>query len=556
MPDSSPDFTPIALDHAQNPRNWGPLPEFDGHARITGPCGDTMAFWLQVADNRITRVTFDTDGCGSSLACGSMATELATGKTPKAAARLSQKDILAALGGLPPEVQHCALLAANTLRAACEEYLSCETRPAGADADTGGACGTCEQEACAAKGRRDGEKEEERADRQKLASRLCRIRHKVLVLSGKGGVGKSTVAVNLAVSLMLAGKRVGLLDVDIHGPSVPKMLGLEGAPIQSELGNIVPVELGNLKVMSIGFLLRHQDDALIWRGPMKMGVIQQFLKDVEWGDLDYLVVDAPPGTGDEPLSVCQLIGDADGAVVVTTPQDVALAAVRKSITFCRQLCLPILGVVENMSGFACPHCGKLTEIFKSGGGERMAHEMHVPFLGRIPMDPTIGEACDAGTPYVSAYARSETAKAFGRVVRPILELTSSATNPGVAAIAATTTPKETAMRVAIPIADGKLAVHFGHCAQFAIIDTDPAAKTILKTELVTPPPHEPGVLPRWLAERGVQTVIAGGMGQRAQSLFAERCIAVVVGAPSEAPEKLVADYLAGTLQAGDNVCDH
>jgi len=289
-------------------------------------------------------------------------------------------------------------------------------------------CETCEKDGCSAKTNRQGESSQERADRQKLASRLCRIKHKVLVLSGKGGVGKSTVAVNFAVSLMLAGKHVGLLDIDIHGPSVPKMLGLEGIPMQSEAGNMVPVELGDLKVVSIGFLLQNQDDAVIWRGPMKMGVIKQFLQDVEWGELDYLIVDAPPGTGDEPLSICQLIDDSDGAVIVTTPQDVSLAAVRRSITFCRRLNLPVIGVVENMSGFICPHCGERIELFKSGGGARMAEEMGTPFLGSIPIDPAIGESCDSGNPYVRDFRETETAKAFEKIIIPVLNLSVNVTN--------------------------------------------------------------------------------------------------------------------------------
>jgi len=257
-------------------------------------------------------------------------------------------------------------------------------------------------------------------DQQVLEERLGQIRHVVLVLSGKGGVGKSTVAVNLAVSLSLAGKRVGLLDVDIHGPSVPKMLHLEGATVQMKDGAIVPVEKAGLKVMSIGLLLRDRDDAVIWRGPLKMGVIRQFLKDVDWGELDYLIIDSPPGTGDEPLSVCQLVKNPDGAVIVTTPQDVATADVRKSITFCRQLSLPVIGVIENMSGFVCPHCGETTNIFKAGGGERMARDMGVPFLGRIPIDPTIDEACDAGEPFVCDRDHSETVRAFRQIISPIL----------------------------------------------------------------------------------------------------------------------------------------
>jgi ATP-binding protein involved in chromosome partitioning len=283
-------------------------------------------------------------------------------------------------------------------------------------------CYACSMDHCAAKTRRHNESEQDYLERQELTQRLCRIKHKVLVLSGKGGVGKSTIAVNLAVSLSLAGKRVGLLDVDIHGPSIPKMLHLEGAPVLNEGDTILPIEVGDMKVLSLGFFLPGPDDAVIWRGPMKMGIIKQFLNDSDWGELDYLVIDLPPGTGDEPLSVCQLIGDAAGAVVVTTPQDVSVSDVRKSINFCRQLNMPVLGVVENMSGFVCPHCGEVTNIFKTGGGERMANEMGVPFLGRIPLDSKVGEACDAGTPYIHQYAQSETAKAFEQVIKPILEL--------------------------------------------------------------------------------------------------------------------------------------
>lgn len=282
-------------------------------------------------------------------------------------------------------------------------------------------CGTCTREDCSARKARPDEGPVEFEERQALKRRLCRIRHKLLVLSGKGGVGKSTVAVNLAVSLSLSGRRVGLLDIDIHGPSVPRMVGLNGRQVRSTGDALLPVELNGLRVMSLGFLLPREEDAVIWRGPLKMGLIKQFLKDVEWGELDYLVVDAPPGTGDEPLSVCQLIDDADGAVIVATPQEVALSAVRKSITFCRQLGLPVLGIVQNMSGFVCPHCGRTTEIFKTGGGERLARECGVPFLGRIPIDPAVGEACDGGAPFVGRSRNSETAKAFEKVVARVLD---------------------------------------------------------------------------------------------------------------------------------------
>lgn len=267
-------------------------------------------------------------------------------------------------------------------------------------------------------------------EKEAMDRRMSQVKHRILVLSGKGGVGKSTVACYMAVSLARTGKRVGLLDVDIHGPSIPKMLGLEGRSIDAVDNAMLPISFGdNLKVMSMGFLLTHQEDAVIWRGPLKMSAIKQFLKDVEWGPLDYLIIDSPPGTGDEPLSVCQLIPARqedsvflDGAVVVTTPQELALLDVKKSITFCRKLQMPVLGVIENMSGFVCPKCGEVTEIFKSGGGERMAAEMGVPFMGRIPIDPRIVEAGDVGESFQQAYGNSPTAAAFNKAVQPILDM--------------------------------------------------------------------------------------------------------------------------------------
>ncbi len=259
---------------------------------------------------------------------------------------------------------------------------------------------------------------------QILKDNMGKIKHKLVVLSGKGGVGKSTVAVNLAVSLAAKGLKVGLLDVDIHGPSVPKMLGLDGVmAMGGGEKTIYPVKYSdNLIVMSIGFLMADADEAVVWRGPLKYGIIKQFLSDVVWGDLDYLIVDSPPGTGDEPLSVCQLIPDPDGAVIVTTPQDVALADVRKSITFCHQLKMNVIGVIENMSGFVCPHCNTVTDIFKSGGGESMAENMGVPFLGSIPIEPEIVHSGDSGSPHISSTApnRTPAQKSFTSIIELII----------------------------------------------------------------------------------------------------------------------------------------
>jgi Mrp family chromosome partitioning ATPase len=230
-------------------------------------------------------------------------------------------------------------------------------------------------------------------DEGAIRNRLGRIGHTFVVLSGKGGVGKSTVAVNLALSLSAKGFRTGILDTDIHGPSVPKLLGLPGQRLDVAGEEILPMTyFGNVKVVSIGLLLDGNEKAVIWRGPLKAGVIRQFFGNVAWGDLDYLIVDSPPGTGDEPLSVAPLLSpERSSAIIVTTPQEVATIDVEKSITFCRHLGLPVFGIVENMSGFVCPHCGQEVDIFSSGGGKRLSERFGVPFLGSIPLDPDVVE---------------------------------------------------------------------------------------------------------------------------------------------------------------------
>ncbi|MEN6623798.1 MAG: Mrp/NBP35 family ATP-binding protein [Smithella sp.] len=278
-------------------------------------------------------------------------------------------------------------------------------------------CSTCGDTSCPVNKDMKDESPEQIANR-KLQSTLCNIQNKIVVLSGKGGVGKSTVAVNLATTLMLAGFSVGLLDVDVHGPSIPTMLGLENETLQGSEGAVLPAQLGNMKIMSLGFFLKNPDDAVIWRGPMKTSLIKQFLTDVDWGDLDYLIIDAPPGTGDVPLSLCQII-KPDGAVIVTTPQRVAAVDVRKSISFCRQVSVPVLGVIENMSGFACPKCGEVTQIFPAGGGKKIADDMKVPYLGAIPMDPVIAQCGDTGQAFIHHFASSPTAKIMKEILDKI-----------------------------------------------------------------------------------------------------------------------------------------
>jgi Mrp family chromosome partitioning ATPase/predicted Fe-Mo cluster-binding NifX family protein len=395
------------------------------------------------------------------------------------------------------------------------------------------------------------QKQQAEEEQNQVRHRMSQIKHKILVLSGKGGVGKSTVAANMAVSLSLAGKRVGLLDIDIHGPSIPKILNLEDKKLMALADAIMPVPVSeNLVVMSIGFMIPDRDSPVIWRGPMKYRMIKQFLKDVEWGALDYLIIDSPPGTGDEPLSIIQLLEKSEGAVIVTTPQQVALSDVRKGVSFCRELNLPVLGVIENMSGFVCPKCGEITDIFKSGGGENMALEMNIPFLGRIPIDPIIVQACDSGEPYLQQYSQSQAARSFSAAIKPILELDHTINKPE------TILTGDSKMRIAVPLFQAKLSMHFGHCDQFAVFEIDDNSKQIISRNDETPPAHEPGVLPKWLHGMGVNVIIAGGMGQRAQQLFVQNGIQVIVGAQAGSPEELISDYLQDKLQTGANICDH
>jgi ATP-binding protein involved in chromosome partitioning len=387
--------------------------------------------------------------------------------------------------------------------------------------------------------------------KEAVRRRMDAVKHKILVLSGKGGVGKSTVAANLAVSLAQTGCKVGLLDIDIHGPNVPQLLGLEGQALGRKGGALVPVAFDeNLKVMSIAFLLHSEQDAVIWRGPMKHGVIREFLANVEWGDLDYLVVDSPPGTGDEPLSIAQLIDKPDGAVIVTTPQDLALSDVRRSIKFCEALGLHVIGIVENMGSFACPHCGEKTDIFGSGGGRRLASEFGAPLLGSIPLDPSVVASGDTGKP-LALYAKGTPPADAMRGITDAVVREIEALPP------ARPAPKTESRRtVAVPVTGGKLSQHFGHSESFALIQVDTGDRKILTKATVDAPQHEPGLLPQWLREKGADVIIAGGIGRRAQDLFTQNGIEVVCGAPEEAPEAVVTAYLEGTLQTADNICDH
>jgi Mrp family chromosome partitioning ATPase len=256
----------------------------------------------------------------------------------------------------------------------------------------------------------------------RLKEKMAKVRHPLIVMSGKGGVGKSTVAVNLAYALSLAGKKVGILDIDLHGPNIAKMLGIEKRSVFAFEFGIEPVDVSEkLKAVSIALAGFEPDQPIIWRGPAKAAAIRQFLSDVNWGELDYLVIDSPPGTGDEPLSACQLIPNVSGIIIVTTPQDVAIMDARKSVIFAEKIKIPVIGIIENMSGFVCPHCHQTTDIFKKGGGEKAASELKVPFLGAVPLQPEFVHLGDDGTPFVSFEKKSPSALAFMDIVKKIEE---------------------------------------------------------------------------------------------------------------------------------------
>ena len=246
-------------------------------------------------------------------------------------------------------------------------------------------------------------------------SSLKKIKHKYIVLSGKGGVGKTSTSVNLAMALAKKGFMVGIMDVDLHGPDVPRMLGLTGMLDLNKNNKLNPMRYSeNLKVVSIESLIASKDDAIIWRGPLKYSAIRQFIGEVEWGPLDFLIIDSPPGTGDEPLTIAQTIRDAK-AIIVTTPQEVSLADVRKSISFCRTVKMDILGLIENMSGFTCPHCNELVDLFGSGGGKKTADASGVEFLGKIPFDPNIVTCGDSGISFQEKYANAAVTRAYSEL---------------------------------------------------------------------------------------------------------------------------------------------
>jgi ATP-binding protein involved in chromosome partitioning len=380
------------------------------------------------------------------------------------------------------------------------------------------------------------EKDQKDQEERELTRVLKQIGHKLVVMSGKGGVGKSSVAISLALALARRGKKVGLMDVDLHGPNVLRMLGLkEPLDLSHAQFDLPPDLFDNLRVISIEVLMRDRDMAVIWRGPLKHQLIRQFISEVQWGSLDYLVVDSPPGTGDEPMSVAQTIADAK-AIIVTTPQEISLADVRKSLNFCDKINMKVVGIVENMSGYACPHCGKELPLFKRGGGEKTARTAKVPFLGALPFDPQMVEAADQGRLLEVKADDSPFFQAFQPIVDYILE-----TLP----VTPVSTREPGVLKFALPVDDGKLSDKFGHATHFAIFQVKNG--NVGPKELVPAPTHEPGGIPEWLDEMGITHVIAGNLGEKAQALLTKKGIEVIAGAPLEAPETLVNQYLQHAL---------
>jgi Mrp family chromosome partitioning ATPase/predicted Fe-Mo cluster-binding NifX family protein len=382
-------------------------------------------------------------------------------------------------------------------------------------------------------------------------------------MSGKGGVGKSTVTANLAVALAAGGHRVGILDADVHGPNIPKMLGLEGASTEAGPAGLLPLEVSaNLKVMSIAFLLPNSDTPVAWRGPMKHTLFQQFLSDVDWGELDYLIVDLPPGTGDEPMSIAQILGRPLWAIVVTTPQDVALLDSRKSVVFAGNLEMNILGIVENMSGLTCPHCSGKIDLFKTGGGEKAAQELMVPFLGAVPIDPNVVLAGDAGIPIANFDSGSKVSKIFSELAEKTDRVVKNGKGPLQFAAADNISRIETERRsrymlsktVAVPSMHpgGLEAVrsgHFGHCDAFTLIRVENGE--IRDVSIVNNPPHTQGGCQapvNLLHQSQADALIVGGIGMRPLMGFQEVGIEVYYGPEGETVGAVIDQLLQGKLE--------
>jgi ATP-binding protein involved in chromosome partitioning len=400
-------------------------------------------------------------------------------------------------------------------------------------------------------------------EEQLAICKMAEIPHKILVMSGKGGVGKTTVAVNLAYAFASTGKIVGIMDADMHGPNVALMTGIEGLPVHGEGGILSPIAAArHVKVLSIASFLPSADQPIVWRGPRKSAAIRQFLGQGDWSNVEVLVVDCPPGTGDEPMSVAQLIPDADGVVIVTSPQDVALLDSRKCVSFVREVNHRVLGIIENLSGFACPECGHKIDLFKTGGGEKAALELDVPFLGRIPITPKMVEAGDTGKPLVVKDPNDPAALALMEIARAM----EKNWGDGSKAIAARQdeiqkqTSRSSNMHIAIAAEDdkgldGQVSMHFGRCPYYVMAEVKDGkviGSRVEKNEHFGN--HQPGQMPVYIRDLGANVILAGGMGPRAVDMFHSFGIEVATGAVGNVGKVLDA-YLRDEIK-GIVPCEH
>lgn len=383
---------------------------------------------------------------------------------------------------------------------------------------------------------------EQEMQQKRLVENMAKIKHKIVIMSGKGGVGKSTMAANIAYGLLLEGRKVGVLDADIHGPNIPIMFGVEGEKME-HLGEPYRVH-EDLVLVSLSFLMGSSDTPIVWRGPAKTGAIIQLLADVNWGELDYLVVDLPPGTGDEQLTIAQNLGKIDGTIIVTTPQDVAMLDSRKSVKFAQMVNMPVLGFIENMSGYICSHCGEKIDIFKKGGADKASLELGVPVLGKIPLEPDIVDAGDSGKPFIYFNNGGKAVEEFRNIIGKILTKIEGREEK----------MEKKTIRVAFPTNDRmNVEEHFGHCREFAIYNI--VDNKIVNVEFITPPPHAPGVIPEFLNKQGIDTIITGGMGQMAINLFKAKNVEVILGATGKVDVNLN-EYLRGLLESTGSACAH
>lgn len=376
---------------------------------------------------------------------------------------------------------------------------------------------------------------------------LAKIKNVFVVMSGKGGVGKSTVSANLAVSLKNKGYKTAVLDADIHGPSMFRMFGIDGERLAvDEDKYIIPIEKDGLKVMSVAGTLGNEGESTILRGPIKIGVITQFISDARWGELDYLIIDLPPGTGDEPLTVAQTVENAQ-AVIVTTPQEVSIIDVKKSVDFCRKLNIPISGVIENMGSIVCPDCGKIIPLFPGHGGEKLAAEYSLPFLGSLPFESAVSAGADKGQTLL-AEGGGFSSEVFLNIVDKLLE---SKINPE--DIPMGQDKNLDGKLIAVPVEGEELSPHFGHSSSFAFYKLD--GLDIKFKDVQMSPKHEQGVIPAWLKENEVNVLIAKNLGTKAEQLLIESGIEVVKGAEAATADEAVLAFAKGELNCEDGSCE-